>query len=266
MRQTGFFLIVLFLIISAVYLLFFKPTDEFVENDLYTEIVQRGYIKVGINTDSKPFGFYDEKGRIIGYDADLAGYIAQYIVKDSSKVEFIPVTPSNRLIKASTGEVDMVISTVTITPQRQEVVSFSRSYDSAGQALLVKSNSAVKGLQDLAGQSIGVIFGTTAEKNIQHLVPTAHIQGFRSYQDAYLALKAGNINAITSDDTILNRFALSDRGVKLLPRRYSNEPYGIAFKKGESTQRLKEELDFALNDLLRKNILYSLHNKWGLGG
>ncbi len=265
MRKMGFLLVVLFILVSAIYLILFKPTNEFDENDLYTEIVQRGYITVGINTDSKPFGFYDEKGNIAGYDAELAGYIAQYLVKDQSKVKFVPVTPSNRLIKASTGEVDMVISTVTITPARQEIVSFSRSYDSAGQAVLVKSNSAVTGIQDLAGLSIGVIFGTTAEKNIQHLVPTAHIQGFRSYQDAYIALKSGSINAITSDDTILNRFALADKAVKLLPARYSNEPYGIAFKKGNSTKRLKEELDFAINDLIRRNILNSLRSKWGIG-
>ena len=248
-----------------VYMLFFKPTDEFAESDVYGEIMQRGYIKVGINTDSKPFGFYDSDGNITGYDAELAGHIAQHILKDKSKIKFIPVTVQDRLIKASTGEVDVVISTVTITPQRQEVVSFSRAYDSAGQALLVRSNSAVKGLQDLAGQNIGVVFGTTAEKNVQRLVPTAHIQGFTGYQAAYIALKNGNISAITSDDTILNRFALADKSVKLLPRRYSIEPYGIAFKKGESTKRLKEELDMAIEDLMRRNILNRMHNKWGLG-
>ena len=264
MRKLGFFLVVLFMLLSAFYMLVCRPTDEFAENDLYSEIMQRGLLKVGINTDSRPFGFYDENGNVAGYDADLAGYIAQYLLKDKSKVQFILVTPSNRLIMASTGEVDIVISTVTITPQRQEVVSFSRSYDSAGQALLVRSNSQITGLQDLAGQNIGVIFGTTAEKNISHLVPTAHILGFRTYQDAYSALKEGNISAVTSDDTILNRFVLSDKSVKLLPRRYSNEPYGIAFKKGPSTKRLKEELDFVINDLQRRNILYSLHNKWGL--
>ena len=264
MKKLVFFFIIIFIAISVVYVLLFNSNDEFEEGNLYNEILQRGYIKVGINTDSRPFGFYDKEGKIIGYDADLASYIAQYLVKNPNKVEFIPVTPANRLLKASTGEVDMVISTVTITPQRQEVVSFSISYDRAGQAVLVKSNSAVKSLQDLAGQSIGVIFGTTAERNIQHLVPTANIQGFRTYQDAYKALKAGQVNVITSDDTILKRFTLEDAEVKLLPRRYSIEPYGIAFKKGNSTTRLKEELDYAIKDMQRKNILTKTQNKWGV--
>jgi ABC-type amino acid transport substrate-binding protein len=79
---------------------------------LYDEIINRGFLRVGICLDSKPFGFKNEKGEIVGYDADLARYIAQYIIKSSDRVEFVPVTISNRLLKATTGEVDIVISTV----------------------------------------------------------------------------------------------------------------------------------------------------------
>lgn len=263
MKKLGLFFILLFVVFAVIYAIFFRETDEFVQNDLYNEIIQRGYIKVGVNVNSKPFGFYDKNGNVAGYDADLATYIAQYLVKNRAGVKFIPVTPSNRLIKASTGEVDIVISTVTITPQREEIISFSIPYDSAGQAFLVKSDSVIKGIQDLSDLTIGVVYGTTAEKNIQRLLPTANIRGFRSYPDAYEALKSDQINAMTSDDTILNHFAINDKSVKLLPRRYSNEPYGIAFKKSNSV-RLKEELDYIIKDLQRKNIINRLRKKWGL--
>lgn len=255
------FLFILFAL-AAVYMLLFSSTDEFVEGDLYDEIMQRGKIRIGINTDSKPFGFLNEKGEIVGYDADLARYITQYLLKSRERVEFVPVTPSNRLLKASTGEVDIVISTVTITPQRQEVVSFSIPYDAAGQAVLVNSNSSIKALTDLAGQNVGVIFGTTAEKNMKNLVPTANLLGFRSYPEAYRALKQNKINAITSDDTILSRFVMDDKSVKLLPKRYSREPYGIAFKKGQSTVKLKENIDFAIKDMQQKNVIPRLRKQW----
>ena len=265
MKKLGIVLTLIFMALVGVYFLLLPPKDEFAYTDLYDEILSRGKIKVGINTDSKPFGFINEKGEIVGYDVDLAKYIAQYIVKSPERLEIIPVTPSNRLIKASTGEVDIVISTVTITPQRQEVVSFSIPYDVAGQAVLVRSNSSIVSMSDLAGQTVGVIFGTTAEKNIKSLVPTANLRGFRSYQNAYKALKSGKINAITSDDTILSRFAIDDKSVKLLPKRYSNEPYGIAFRKGESTLKLKENLDFAIEDLQQKNVIPRLRKAWGIG-
>lgn len=262
-RAIIIFLFLLFAFAITYMLLF--PSSEFVEGDKYDEIMARGVLKVGINTDSKPFGYYDKNGNIIGYDADLARYIAQYIVKSPNRLEFIPVTPSTRLIKASTGEVDIVISTVTITPQRQDVVDFSIPYDTAGQAILVPRNSDIGALSDLAGQNVGVIFGTTAEKNMKNLVPTANLLGFRSYPEAYSALKKGQINAITSDDTILSRFAIEDSSVKLLPKRYSREPYGIAFKKGETTVKLKENLDFAIKDMQQKNVIPRLRKKWNIG-
>ena len=257
------FLTVLVLIGIACFDILCSTNDkEFAEADLYDEIVKRGTIKVGINTNSKPFGFVDKDGVAKGYDVDLARYIAQYIVKSPDRFEIVPVTASNRLIKAATGEADIVISTVTITPQREEIVSFSIPYDIAGQAILVNSNSSIKSMSDLAGQTVGVIFGTTAEKNMKIMVPTANLRGFRTYPDAYKALKAGKINAITSDDTILSRFIIDDSSVKLLPKRYSKEPYGIAFKKGDSTVKLKENIDFAINDMQQKNVIPRLRKQW----
>ena len=257
-------LVLAFLALVAIHFLLAPKSGEFVEDDLYEAIRARGVLKVGINPDSKPFGFVDANGKYAGYDVDLAHYIAQYIVNSPENVEFIEITPSNRLLKASTGEADIVISTVTITPQREEIVRFSIPYDVAGQAVLVKSNSSIKALSDLGGQNVGVVFGTTAEKNMKNLVPDANLLGFRKYNDAYLALKSDRINAITSDDTILSRYALDDPSVKLLSKRYSQEPYGIAFRKSNSTIKFKEHLDFAIEDLHRKNVIPRLRKKWNI--
>ncbi len=264
MKNLAILLTVIFIIMAGIYFFLFAP-EKYHQPDLYDEIMQRGTIKVGINIDSKPFGFVDEKGEIQGYDADLARYIAHYLVKSPNAVKFVPVTPANRMLKASTGEVDIVIATMTITPQRQEILDFSIPYDSAGQALLVKTGSRITSINDLAGQNVGVIFGTTAEKNMQNLVPSANILGFKTYHDAYEALKSGAINAITSDDTILSGFALEDKSVTLLPKRYSREPYGIGFKQGQCSVKLKQNIDFAITDLRQKNVINRLRKKWGLG-
>lgn len=264
MKKLGIILTLAFLALVGIHFFLAPKSDEFVVGDLYEEIRTRGVLRVGINPDSKPFGFKNSQGKYVGYDVDFAKYIAQYLVNNPENIEIKEVTPSNRLLKASTGEVDVVISTVTITPQREQVVSFSIPYDVAGQAVLVKSNSSITAMSDLNGENVGVVFGTTAEKNMRNLVPNANLLGFKTYQDAYLALKSGKINAITSDDTILKRFAIDDKSVRLLPKRYSKEPYGIAFKKGDSTIKLKENLDFAINDMQRKNVILRLKNKWNI--
>ena len=245
------------------YFLVLKP-EKYVSDDLYETIMNRGVIRVGINLDSRPFGFRDEKGEIKGFDADLERISAHYILKSSNAVEFIPVTHAHRILKASTGEVDIVIATLTINPQRLEIIDFSIPYDSAGQAILVTANSKISSMGDLGGENVGVIFGTTAEKNMKNLVPSANLLGFKTYENAYKALKKGAILAITSDDTILKRYTLEDDTVKILPKRYSKEPYGMGFKKGKSSQRLKKELDFAINDMKQKNIITRLRKKWEL--
>ena len=261
MKNFVAFLTLVFLCLLAFYFLVLKP-EKYEQYDLYEDIMQRGKIKVGINTDSYPFGFIDNKGVVQGYDADLARYLAEYIVKNRDGVDFVSVTPSNRMLKASTGEVDIVIATMTITPARQAIIDFSIPYDTAGQALLVRSTSKITSIGELGGQSVGVIFGTTAEKNIMNLVPDANVIGFKSYQDAYLALKNGKINAITSDDTILKGFALKDKSVKLLPKRYTKEPYGIGFKKGKESAKLKQNIDNAIKDMKQKNVITRLHKRW----
>lgn len=261
MKKYVIFLILIFLALLTFYFLICKP-EKYIEEDVYDEIVERGVLKVGINTDSQPFGFYDENKQIIGYDADLARYIAQYILLSPNAVEFHSVTPANRMLKVTTGEVDIVIATMTITPQRQELVEFSIPYDSAGQALLVRANSKITSIADLGGQNVGVVFGTTAEKNVLNVAPNANIIGFRNYRSAYNALKAGQIDVLTSDDTLISRFAFEDKSLKLLPKRYTKEPYGIAMKKGKGSKKLKYNIDSAIKDMQRKKVIARLRKKW----
>lgn len=261
MNKLGVTLLSIFLCLVVFYLLVMRP-EKYVQKDIYETIKNSGVIKVGVNTDSRPFAFYNEKGELEGYDIDLSKHIAEELLGSRGHVKYVPVTPSNRLLKISTGEVDIVIATMTITPQRQEIIEFSVPYDTAGQALLVRSSSVVTSMSDLSGQNVGVIWGTTAEKNMVNIMPAASVVGFTTYNDAYNALKSGKIEAITSDDTILSRFVMNDSQVKLLPKRYSKEPYGIGFRRGKGSDKLKKELDDAITDLKQRNVINTIHRKW----
>ena len=65
------------------------------------------------------------------------------------KVKFVPVTASDRIMKLYSGDIDMIIATMSVTPQRKEILDFSNAYYVAGQALLVRSNSKITSLKDL---------------------------------------------------------------------------------------------------------------------
>lgn len=232
--------------------------------DLYQTIVKRGYMIVGVKTDVKPFGFIDEKGENAGFDIDIARNIAKDILHDESKVKFVPTTDSDRFYQLNLGKVDMVIATMTVTPTRQHFADFSNAYYITGQALLVRNGSNIRSLGDLSNKNVGVIFGSTAEETIKFLLPTAHVMGYKTYKEAYNALKAGHILGITSDEAILRNFSLNDSGVKILPKRYSRVSYAIAFRRGEESNYILEIVNNAISDMDNKGIFNQLKRKWGL--
>lgn len=232
------------------------------KTDVMDKIIQRGKIVVGVKYDTKPFGFMNEKGFVEGFDVDLARYIAKSILGNENRIEFKQVTPSNRILALNSGEVDMVIATMSVTKQRAEVIDFSKPYYVAGQAILVPRTSKINSMSDLNGKRVIVIFGSTAEKQLRLVAPDADILGFKTYTSGYSALKQGRADALTSDDTILMNFAMMDDSLKLLPTRYSKELYAVAFKKGIQSERLKSRVDFIISDMQKSGKLNQLKAKW----
>lgn len=236
--------------------------EKQVQTDSLDKILNRGKLIVGVKYDTKPFGYVDNKQRLIGFDIDLAKEVAKIILGDENRIEFKQVTPSNRILALNSGQVDMIAATMTITPQRRAVVDFSSPYYVAGQAILVPAKSDIKTMSDLNGKKVIIVFGSTAEKNLRAIAPEAIITGYKTYTSGYSALKQGRADAMTSDDTILMGFALQDKSVKLLPKRYSQEPYAIAFKKGPESKRLINKVDFIIKDLANSGKLNKLKAKW----
>ncbi len=237
--------------------------DEVPANDLNT-IITRGELIVGVKTDAYPFGFYDKKGHISGYDVSLARLIARGILGNDKKVRFVPVTSSERMMKLYSGEVDMIIATMSVTPKRQEILDFSNSYYTAGQALLVKKGSDITSLKDLNGKRAIIVFGSTSEKSLRSAVSNVGIRGYKTYPAAYKALKEGKADAIVGDDTILMGFSLQDNDVVLLPKRYSREPYAVALRKGRESRDLIKAINTVINVETRNGHLKQIQESFGI--
>lgn len=231
-------------------------------SDDLSRIEQKGKIVVGVRDDASPFGFRDKNGILVGYDIDLARILAQNILGNSSAVEFVPVTASNRIMKLNSGEVDCLIATMSITNQRQQILDFSVPYYMAGQAILVRSTSKATSLRDFEGNKLIIVYGSTSERNLRSNVPEVTVLGYKTYNDAYKALKSGKAEGIVADDTILLNFAFNDKSVKLLPKRYSKEPYAIAFRKGEQSARLISKTNYVIENLQSTGKLNRLQEKW----
>ncbi len=237
--------------------------EQNVSSDL-EKILERGNMIVGVKTDSYPFGYIDKNGKNAGYDIDIANLIGKEIFGQSGKVKFVPVTTSDRIMKLLSEDVDMLIATMSVNKTREQYLDFSSSYYIAGQAVLTRNISKIRSLKDLNGKKVVIIFGSTAESNLRAAVPNAKIIGYKTYNEAYNAIKTGKADAIVSDDSILLGYALKDKSVKLLPKRYTKEPYAVAFRKGHESDDLVRTVSGIINQAERTGKLKHIRHSHGL--
>src|SRR5699024_7078363 len=176
----------------------------------------------------------------------------QMLGKDA-KTDFVTTTANTRIPLLKNGNVDAVLATMTITPERAKQVTFSKPYFPAGSSLLVPTNSKFKNVKDLEGKTVLAVKGTTAVDDVHKYAPKARILQYDDYGQAMSALKANQGVALTTDNGLLAGIAQENPGYKLVGGVYSNAPYGIAVNKGQ--KQMADHIDQALNEL-QKNGTY----------
>lgn len=254
------FLSILLIFLTSIVLT--ACTKEKQPKSLLEQVIKKDKITVGVKADAKPFGFKDENGNLQGFDVDLAHRIAKFLLGSEEKVEFVEVTPANRIITLTSGKVDMIIATMSVTPQRKQIVNFSTPYYIAGQAIMTDKKADIFSINDIKDKKVIVILGTTGERKIKQIAPEAIIQGYKTYTEAYNALKNGEGDALTTDDTILAGFAMDDSNMKILSKRYTQEPYAIAFRQEPESETLQSNVNEILNRMRQNGELNKLKNKW----
>ncbi len=134
-------------------------------------------------------------------------------------------------------------------------------YFQAGQSLLVKKGSPIKGIESVtADTTIVAAKGATSIKNIEAKVPGVKVLEYDNYQDAFNALKAGQGDALTTDDAILYGMAAQDPNYEVVGQPFTDEPYGIAVKKGQTA--LVEAINKGLTDMKADGSYNEMYKKW----
>jgi putative glutamine transport system substrate-binding protein len=226
-----------------------KGLPKAADGTLLRKIQDRGKIVAGVKYDVPMFGLLNPTtNKVEGFDVDFAKEIANAIFGNPDAVEFKEAVSKNRIPFLQDGTVDIVISTMTINADREKQIDFSVVYYLAGQSLLVPKNSAITGLQDLAGKKVGTAKGSTSENNIRAKAPQADVQLFDGYAEAVAAMDAGRVDAVTTDDNILIGFQAKESNKwKLVGGQFTKEPYGIGIAQGHP--ELVEVINKVVKDL-----------------
>ncbi|NNH75941.1 glutamate ABC transporter substrate-binding protein [Nocardia uniformis] len=192
----------------------------------------RGRLLVGLDPGSNLFSFRDPAtGTLQGFDVEIAREIARDLLGDPEKVEFHMLGSAEREQALQNHTVDVVVKTMTITCERRQRVSFSTSYLQAHQRVLTVRDSGITGLSDLAGRRVCVVSGTTSLDRIRRLQPAASILTVPSWADCLVVLQQRQVDAVSTDNTVLAGLAVQDPLTAVVGENLSTEQYGIGIPK-----------------------------------
>jgi polar amino acid transport system substrate-binding protein len=198
-------------------------------------IKARGYLIAGVDQNSELWGYRDPStGRLEGFDVDMVDQVADAIFgPDGAKdVRYQIVANADRISTAENGPADLVAETITINCQRKTLVDFSTEYYDAYQTVLVPKDSSIKSVADLAGKRVCATDSSDSLNHVAFQEPKAILVSVPNQTDCLVMLQQGQVDAISTDDTILEGLAAQDSNVKLLSGiRLSDEPYGMAISK-----------------------------------
>jgi len=196
-----------------------------------------GGLKVGIKFDQPGLGL--KKGsEYTGFDVAVATYVAKELGTEAADITWVQAPSAQRETLISTGQVDMVVATYSITDARKEKVTFAGPYFIAGQDLLVRADdTSITGPETLDGKKLCSVTGSTSAQKVKDTVPGVQLQEFATYSECLPALGNKGVDALTTDDTILAGYASQPEYTgkyKVVGKPFSEEKYGIGLKKGDT--------------------------------
>ncbi len=217
-----------------------------------------GEITVGVKFDVPPFGFKDTSGEVQGFDIDFAKAIADEL---GVTPKYIEALSDNRIAFLKDGTANLILSTMTITAERDEEIDFSEPYFVAkGRILVKKNNTDIKGVDDLAGKNVCTALGSTYEATLKKQAPKAKLRLVDAYSECLELIQNGGVQAVSTDDVILTGMIRQDDELKLVGDDLTTEPYGAGVKEGDTA--FKEFVDSVLATYKEDGSWATAYQKW----
>ncbi len=197
---------------------------------------------VSTNAAFYPYEYIGEDNKVVGIDIDIAKAIAEEAGKEL-KVDDVEFEAA--LAAVSTGHADAALAGITVNDERKKTLDFSEPYATSIQYIIVKEDSDVKTIEDLAGFKIGVQNGTTSQTILDSeskegvLKDTnTKVEPYKTSLLAAMDLKTDTVDAVVADSLLAENIVKENEGLKCLELVYADgsttkEEYAVAVKKGD---------------------------------
>lgn len=217
---------------------------------------------LGLDDSFPPLGFRDENNVIVGYDIDLAREVAKRMNKE---LVCQPIDWAAKEQELNTKKIDCIWNGFTMTQQRKEAMAFTKPYLNNAQVVVVRADSKIKTLADMAGKVLGIQAGSSAEDalndNPTFKATLKSIVEFKENITALNDLEIGNLDGVVMDQVVANyTIKQTGRPYKVIPQGLANEEYGIAFRKDDT--KLRDRVQTILEEMQSDGTVSKISNKW----
>jgi len=232
--------------------------EEFPADTTMGEIQEAGEINLGVKFDVPPFGFNNpQSGEVEGFDVDLGRYIAARL---GVEPVFREANSDNRIPLLVDGTIDLILSTMTITEERDLEIDFSEPYYVANGDVLVPTDSDIASLEDLAGNTVCTAIGSTYQSTIKDEVPDAELRLVDGYSECLELIQTDAVDAVSTDNVILTGMVIQDDTLELLDLDYTEEPYGVGIPDGDA--EMKEFVDESVTQFIDDGTWQETYDEW----
>jgi ABC-type amino acid transport substrate-binding protein len=247
------------------------PAPAVAASPTFDRIRQTGTLALGYRDGAAPFSYKDREGRIMGYSVELCLRVAAAVQKtlglSELRIEWVSVDAATRLEAVTSGRVDAVCGTTTITLSRMESVDFSLPIFVDGGGVLVRAKSKLARLADLKGRKIAVIGGTTTEqalvKGLNAQGATAVLVPVANGAEGVALLAQGKVDGYAGDRVVLADLKLrapNPAALVLVAGDFSYEPYGLVLRRDDPDFRLA--VNRALAEVYRSGDIDGIFQRW----
>jgi glutamate transport system substrate-binding protein len=227
-----------------------NAADNFEDGTRMKELAESGEITIGVKYDQPGIGFKgaaDDMPK--GFDPEMGKILAASLGIAPEDITWKETISDNREPFLQSGEVDLVIASYSITDERRQVVGQAGPYYVTGQQLLVKSDSDIESLDDIKGQEVCSVTGSTSLENVE--AEGANPRGFDTYSECVDQVLNGTVEAMTTDGAILLGYAAENPDeLKVVVEPFSEERYGIGYSKDspEMCQWINDTIEQSYED------------------
>ncbi len=219
--------------------------------------VEPGKLIMSTNAAFPPYEMTTDSGEFEGIDIETAQAIAD---KLGLELQIDDMDFDAALLAVQQGKADMVMAGVTVTDERQNVMDFTDSYATGIQSIIVKEDSDIASVDDLAGKKIGTQRGTTGYLYCSDDFGDENVVAYDNGLTAVQMLNNGQVDCVVIDNAPAKEFIATNPGLKLLDTAYVEESYAIGVGKGNT--ELKDAINTALEELKADGTLQAIVDKY----